>query len=61
MNSNQFKIWLRKQGCTLETKRGTGHLIIRLGDRKSELPMHGGNKELGKGLVAKIKKDLGLK
>jgi mRNA interferase HicA len=32
-----------------------------LGDRKSELPMHGGNKELGKGLVAKIKKDLGLK
>lgn len=61
MNSNQFKIWLRKQACTLETKRGTEHLIIRLGDRKSELPMHGGNKELGKGLVAKIKKDLGLK
>ena len=31
-----------------------------LGDRKSQLPMHGG-KELGKGLVNKILKDLGLK
>jgi mRNA interferase HicA len=61
MNANQFKGWLSKRGCTFESKRGTGHLIVRLGDKKSELPMHGGNKELGKGLVEKIKKDLGLK
>jgi mRNA interferase HicA len=61
MNSNQFRAWLKKQGCTFDTKRVTGHVIVRLGDRKSELPMHGGNKELGKGLVEKIKKDLGLK
>ena len=27
----------------------------------SVLPMHGSNKELGKGLVNQIKKDLGLK
>lgn len=26
----------------------------------SQLPMHGGNRELGPSLVAKIKKDLGL-
>ena len=26
----------------------------------SQLPVHGGRKELGRGLVAKIKKDLGL-
>jgi mRNA interferase HicA len=51
----------QKQGCTLETKRGTGHLIVRRGDKKSKLPMHGGNRELGTGLVEKIKKDLGLK
>jgi mRNA interferase HicA len=38
-----------------------GHLIVRLGDRKSVLPMDGSGKELGTGLVNKIKKDLGLK
>jgi hypothetical protein len=31
------------------------------GDRTSQLPMHGKGKELGRGLVEKIKKDLGLK
>ncbi len=62
MNSNQFKQWLKKQGCTFATKKkGSGHLIIRLGNKKSELPMHGGSKQLGTGLINKIKKDLGLK
>jgi mRNA interferase HicA len=61
MNANQFKAWLGKQGCMFETKRGTGHIIVRLGDKKTELPMHGGGKELGKGLVEHIKKRLGLK
>jgi mRNA interferase HicA len=41
---------------------GGSHLIRRgLGNRKSQLPMHGSRKELGRGLIAKIKKDLGLK
>ena len=35
-------------------------ITVRLGDRTSQLPMHGGRKELGRRLVAKIKKDLGL-
>jgi mRNA interferase HicA len=62
MNTNQFRRWLAQRGCSFESKRsGSGHLIVRLGDRKSELPMHGGNKQLGKGLIEKIKKDLGLK
>lgn len=30
------------------------------GKRKSILPTHGGRKQLGKGLISKIKKDLGL-
>jgi len=59
MTSAQFKRWLAKQGCTFEPGKG-GHLIVRLGDRSSVIPMHGSRKELGKGLVAKIKKDLGL-
>ena len=62
MNASELRRWLRKQGCAFEThKGGSGHLTVRLGDRTSQLPMHGANKELGTGLVAKIKKDLGPK
>lgn len=62
MNSMEFKRWLSKMGCTFEPKRsGSGHIIIRLGNKKSELPMHGSSVELKKGLVEGIKKQLGLK
>lgn len=62
MNANELKRWLTKQGCSFEThKGGSGHLTVRLGDKKTQLPMHGAQKELGTGLVNKIKKDLGLK
>ncbi len=62
MNAQELKKWLARQGCTFETKRGgSGHLIVRRGDKVSELPMHGGRKELGTGLVNAIKKQLGLK
>jgi mRNA interferase HicA len=60
MTPRQFKRWLAKQGCTFETGKG-GHLIVRLGDKKSVLPMHGSGKEIGKGLEHAIRKDLGLK
>jgi mRNA interferase HicA len=57
-----MKRYLAKQGCRFETHRGSsGHLTIYLGDKKSQLPMHGGAKELGPKLVAKNKNDLGLK
>ncbi len=62
MDSREFKRWLKKQGCRFEShKGGSGHLTVLLGDRVSQLPMHGQGKELGSGLVEKIKKDLGLK
>jgi mRNA interferase HicA len=60
VTSQEFKRWLAKQGCTFESGHG-GHLIVRLGMRMSVLPMHGKQKELGTGLVNRIKKDLGLK
>ena len=60
VTSQEFKRWLAKQGCTFESGHG-GHLIVRLGTRMSVLPMHGKQKELGTGLVNRIKKDLGLK
>lgn len=61
MNANQFKSWLKKHGCTFESKGHTGHLLVRRGDKTADLPMHGGGKELGKGLVERIRKQLGLK
>jgi mRNA interferase HicA len=36
-------------------------LIVRRNGRTSVLPMHGGSKQLGKGLWLKILKDLGLR
>ena len=59
MNSNQAKRYLARRGCSFESGKG-GHLIVRRGNRKSVLPMHGGSKELGMGLWRKILKDLGL-
>jgi mRNA interferase HicA len=60
MTSAQFRRYLAQLGATFEPGKG-GHVIVRLNGRKSILPMHGSGKELGKGLIEKIKKDLGLK
>ena len=60
MNSRQFQNWLKKQGCKFYPGKG-GHKEARLGTRKSIVPTHGGKKQLGKGLMESIKKDLGLK
>ena len=62
MNANELRRWLRKRGCTFHShKGGSGHLTVRLGERTSQLPIHGSRRELGTKLVAKIKKDLGLR
>jgi mRNA interferase HicA len=59
VTSREFKRWLQRQGCTFEPGHG-GHLIVRRGPLLSVLPMHGKGKELGTGLVQRIKKDLRL-
>jgi mRNA interferase HicA len=59
MNSKQMKKWLEKQGATFEMGRGP-HLKVFLNGRQSALPMHG-TTELGRGLQAAIKRQLGLK
>ncbi|MBV6487139.1 MAG: hypothetical protein GHHEDOFH_01082 [Pseudorhodoplanes sp.] len=62
MRAQELKKLLAAKGCTFEThKGGSGHITVRRGERKTQLPMHGQGKELGKGLVNKILKDLGLK
>jgi len=58
MKSSEFKRWLLKRGVTFGTTQGS-HVKIYLNGRQSVLPMHG--KDLGAGLVAAIKKQLGLK
>lgn len=61
MTARELRKWLRKRECTFHThKGGSGHLTVRRGKLTSQLPMHGGGRDLGRGLVAKIKKDLGL-
>jgi mRNA interferase HicA len=60
VTSAQLKKWLARQGCQFFSMK-SGHMkVVRLG-RISYIPMHGSNRELGKGLVERVKKDLGLK
>jgi mRNA interferase HicA len=46
--------------CRESHKGDSGHLTIVRGDRRSQMPIHGSNKELGIRLVNKIEKELGL-
>ena len=60
VTSAQLKKWLERQGRLFFGMK-SGHLRVTRFGRVSYVPMHGSNRELGKGLVEKIKKDLGLK
>ncbi|MDD1631668.1 MAG: hypothetical protein LUQ29_11785 [Methylococcaceae bacterium] len=59
MNSKQKKKWLKQQSVTFQAGKGC-HLMVFLNGKQSALPMHG-TAELGKGLEAAIKRQLGLK
>ena len=59
VNSDQFRRYLAGHGCTFEPGRG-GHLNVYRGERRSYIPQHGGAKQLGLGLMRKVKKDLGI-
>jgi len=62
MNAAELRRYLKKKGCAFDThKGGSGHVTVTLKGKRTQLPMHGGRKELGKGLTNKILKDLGLK
>ncbi|WP_299441149.1 type II toxin-antitoxin system HicA family toxin [uncultured Rhodospira sp.] len=63
MNADQFERWLRKQGIEVRDKKGTGHkfLLNPANGKTSQIPTHGGRKQLKTGLMEGIKKDLGLK
>ena len=54
----QMKKRLEQQGATFQPGKGS-HLKVFLNGKQSSLPMHG-TSELGKGLEAAIKRQLGL-
>lgn len=58
VKSSEFKRWLAKHGVTFGEQKGS-HLKLYFNGRQSILPIH--FKELGKGLVESIKKQLGLR
>ncbi|MEO5934350.1 MAG: type II toxin-antitoxin system HicA family toxin [Duganella sp.] len=58
MKQSEFVRWLRQQGATFED--GTNHLKIFLNGERSILSRHPA-KELKKGLVEGVKKQLKLK
>ena len=58
VKSGEFKRWLEKQGAVFTPGKGS-HFRIELNGKRSILPMH--SKDLKKGLVEGIKKQLGLK
>jgi mRNA interferase HicA len=58
VKSSEFKRWLAAQGATFQSGKGS-HLKVELNGKTSVLPMH--TKDLKKGLVEDIKKQLGLK
>lgn len=60
MKYNEFKRWLIAQGVEFTNQRRGSHQLIRLNDKTSVFPNHG-SREIGTGLVQKIKRDLDLK
>lgn len=60
MKTSEFVRWLKAQGVEIEGFGKGSHLKVSLKERSSVIPMHP-SREIGKGLVEKIKKDLGLK
>jgi mRNA interferase HicA len=61
MKYSEVRKWLKQQGATFEKHRsGSSHYRVLLNGRSTIFPDHGA-KEIGKGLVEAIKKQLGIK
>jgi mRNA interferase HicA len=58
VKSSEFKRWLAAHGATFSPGK-VGHLRVELNGKFSVLPMH--SKDLKKGTLEGIKKQLGLK
>lgn len=59
MKYSEFRRWLLQQGATFTPAKGS-HFKVTLHGKTTIFPFHG-SKEIGSGLVRKIKRDLGLR
>jgi len=59
VTSAELKRWLERQGATFEPAKG-GHIWVMLRGRRAILAMHGSRKEMKRGTIAAIKKQLGI-
>jgi mRNA interferase HicA len=60
VKTSEFLRWLKSKGATFDSKRGKGsHIRVTLGDKQTVVPSH--SKDLKRGTVEAIKKQLGLK
>jgi hypothetical protein len=55
---NEFKPPYQPNNNGIREGREKGDLTVFRGERRSQLPMHGGSNELGTGLIDKVKKHL---
>ena len=62
MKSSEFIKWLKKQGCEIiQNEPKGGHITVKYKGERTVMPFHGSRKEMKKGTVEGIKKQLGLK
>ncbi len=68
MNADEFIRKIRKLGrrnrilvLVDRSAKSGGHVYLIYGDRRTQVPMHGGRREIRPGLLAKMLKDLGLR
>jgi mRNA interferase HicA len=59
MKYSEFRRWLLDRGAVFRPGRGS-HMKVTLNGKSTVFPFHGA-KEIGTGLVAKIKRDLSIK
>jgi len=59
VTSAEFKRWLERQGATFEPAKG-GHIWVFLRGQRAIPPMRGSRKEMKRGTVSAVKKQLGL-
>ena len=60
MKTSEFVRWLKARGVQFQRFGKGSHVKVSLNEKSSVIPMHP-SKEIAKGTVESIKKDLGLK
>lgn len=60
VKTSEFLRWLKQQGATFDAKKGKGsHIRVALNGKQTVVPSH--SKDLKRGTVEAIKKQLGIK